>query len=181
MKAITVEPHKPGSARLEDVPEPDPRNGAVLVEAIAVGVCGTDVEIATGKYGWAPPGKTRLVLGHESLGRVLEPDPSGRFKKVRIQLRLGRAATPVPSRGAYSWRDIAQAPPEKASQQPFRTKLLSHLLALARWIEPMFAVFASIRSITPSSPSYMDFNKSSGVVRLTTYRAHDCLRLGYRE
>lgn len=31
--------------------------------------------------GWAPPGKTRLVLGHKSLGRVLEPDPSGHLKK----------------------------------------------------------------------------------------------------
>lgn len=81
MKAITVEPKEPGTARLEDVAEPDIRDGSVLVEAIAVGVCGTDVEIVEGKYGWAPPGKTRLVLGHESLGRVLEPDPSGRLKK----------------------------------------------------------------------------------------------------
>ena len=38
MKAITVEPMKPGSARLEDVPEPALRDGSVLVEAIAVGV-----------------------------------------------------------------------------------------------------------------------------------------------
>ena len=76
MKAITVEPKKPGTARLEEVPEPDSRNGSVLVEAIAVGVCGTDAEIVEGKYGWAPPGKTRLVLGHESLGRVLDPGGS---------------------------------------------------------------------------------------------------------
>ena len=68
MKAITVLPHTPGSASLDDIPEPDPRDGSVLVEAIAVGVCGTDVEIVEGKYGWAPPGKARLVLGHESLG-----------------------------------------------------------------------------------------------------------------
>ena len=54
MKAITVEPHKPETARLEDIAEPDARNGSVLVEAIAVGVCGTDVEIVEGKYGWAP-------------------------------------------------------------------------------------------------------------------------------
>ena len=73
LKAITVEPMKPDTARLEDIPEPDPRNGSVLVEAVAVGVCGTDVEIVDGKYGWAPPGKTRLVLGHESLGRVIDP------------------------------------------------------------------------------------------------------------
>ena len=71
MKAITVEPKKPGSARFEEIPEPDEREGSVLVEAIAVGVCGTDVEITEGKYGWAPPGNARLVLGHESLGRVI--------------------------------------------------------------------------------------------------------------
>jgi D-arabinose 1-dehydrogenase-like Zn-dependent alcohol dehydrogenase len=46
--------------------------GLVLVEAVAVGVCGTDVEIVAGKYGWAPPGKERLVLGHESLSRVMD-------------------------------------------------------------------------------------------------------------
>jgi hypothetical protein len=30
MKAITVEPKKPGSARSEDVPEPDIQNGSAL-------------------------------------------------------------------------------------------------------------------------------------------------------
>jgi threonine dehydrogenase-like Zn-dependent dehydrogenase len=55
MKAITVEPKKAGTARYEDVPEPDAHEGSVLVEAVAVGVCGTDVEIVEGKYGWAPP------------------------------------------------------------------------------------------------------------------------------
>ena len=63
MIAITVEPMTPGTARWEEVPEPDPRDGSVLVEAVAVGVCGTDVEIVERKYAWAPPGKTRLVLG----------------------------------------------------------------------------------------------------------------------
>ena len=96
MKAITVEPKIPGSARLEDIPEPDLRNGSVLVEAVAVGVCGTDVEIAEGKYGWAPPGKTRLVLGHESLGRVIEPDPSGRMKKGDLVVGIVRRPDPVP-------------------------------------------------------------------------------------
>src|SRR6516225_7452397 len=36
MQAITVEPKKAGSAQLEDVPEPDMRDGAVLVGAIAL-------------------------------------------------------------------------------------------------------------------------------------------------
>jgi len=84
MKAITVEPKKAGSVQLENVPEPDMRNGSVLVEAIAVGVCGTDVEIAEGKYGWAPPGKTRLVLGHESLGRILDPGSTSGLKRATL-------------------------------------------------------------------------------------------------
>jgi threonine dehydrogenase-like Zn-dependent dehydrogenase len=96
MKAITVEPKRAGSARLEDIPEPDVRNGSVLVEAVAVGVCGTDVEISEGKYGWAPPGKTRLVLGHESLGRVIEPDPTGRLAKGDLVVGIVRRPDPVP-------------------------------------------------------------------------------------
>ena len=81
MKAITVEPKKPGTARYEDFPEPDERDGSVLVEAIAVGVCGTDVEIVEGKYGWAP-GQSRLILGHESLGRVIDSGESRRPERA---------------------------------------------------------------------------------------------------
>ena len=96
MKAITVEPHKPETARLEEIAEPDVRAGSVLVEAIAVGVCGTDVEIVEGKYGWAPPGRTRLVLGHESLGRVLDPGPSGALQKGDLVVGIVRRPDPVP-------------------------------------------------------------------------------------
>jgi len=96
MKAITVEPGKPGTARLEDIPEPDPREGSVLVEAIAVGVCGTDAEIAEGKYGWAPPGHSRLVLGHESLGRVLDPGPNSSLKPGDLVVGIVRRPDPVP-------------------------------------------------------------------------------------
>jgi threonine dehydrogenase-like Zn-dependent dehydrogenase len=96
MKAITVEPGKPGTACLEEMPEPDLREGSVLVEAVAVGVCGTDVEIAEGKYGWAPPGHTRLVLGHESLGRVIDPGPSSGLKKGDLVVGIVRRPDPVP-------------------------------------------------------------------------------------
>ena len=96
MKAITVEPKKPGTVRYEDIPEPDIREGSVLVEAIAASVCGTDIEIAEGKYGWAPPGKTRLVLGHESLGRVIDPGLNSPFKKGDLVSGLVRRPDPVP-------------------------------------------------------------------------------------
>jgi threonine dehydrogenase-like Zn-dependent dehydrogenase len=96
MRAITVEPKQPNTAKWEEVEEPDVRQGSILVEAIAVGVCGTDVEIIEGKYGWPPPGKTRLILGHESLGRVLETDPTGRFKKDDLVVGIVRRPDPVP-------------------------------------------------------------------------------------
>jgi glucose 1-dehydrogenase len=96
MKAITVEPGKPGTARLEEVPEPDARGGSVLVEAVAVGVCGTDVEIVEGKYGTAPRGRTRLVLGHESLGRVVDPGSNGALKEGDLVVGIVRRPDPVP-------------------------------------------------------------------------------------
>jgi threonine dehydrogenase-like Zn-dependent dehydrogenase len=96
VKAVTVEPRHPNSARLEDIPEPDARGGSLLVEAVAVGVCGTDVEIVEGKYGWAPPGASRLVLGHESLGRVLDPGAAGGFRAGDLVAGIVRRPDPVP-------------------------------------------------------------------------------------
>src|SRR5688572_5442567 len=96
MKAITVEPKRSGSIRLDDVAEPDAGDGSVLVEAIAVGVCGTDAEIAEGKYGWAPRGRTRLVLGHESLGRVVNAGRNGRLKTGDLVVGIVRRPDPEP-------------------------------------------------------------------------------------
>jgi len=96
MKAITVEPKKPGTAQYEEMAEPDVSEGSVLVEAVAVGVCGTDVEIVEGKYGWAPPGATRLVLGHESLGRVIDPGPRTSLKQGDLVVGIVRRPDPVP-------------------------------------------------------------------------------------
>ncbi len=76
LKAITILPGQAGSARLDEVPDPPRADGTVLVDTAAVGICGTDIEIASGDYGWAPPGEERLVLGHESVGRVAEA-PAG--------------------------------------------------------------------------------------------------------
>src|SRR5262245_44779986 len=96
MKAITVEPRRAGSVRLEDVPEPDPRGGSILVASIAVGVCGTDVEIADGQYGWPPPHRERLVPGHEPPGRVLEPGPASGIARGDLVVGIVRRPDPVP-------------------------------------------------------------------------------------
>src|SRR3546814_14633436 len=71
MRAMTVIPSTSGSAAISSFDEPV-GTGEVLVAGVAVGICGTDVEIADGLYGTAPEGADRLVAGHEPRGRVLE-------------------------------------------------------------------------------------------------------------
>lgn len=51
MQDITVEPLVRASARLKEIAEPDIRNGTIHIEEIAEGICGSDIEIAGGKYG----------------------------------------------------------------------------------------------------------------------------------
>lgn len=78
MKACTVVPGTPRTATVEEVPEPAADPGELLVEGLAVGICGTDVEIVEHGYGEPPSGHQRIVLFHESLGRVLKaPEGSG--------------------------------------------------------------------------------------------------------
>ena len=70
MRAMTVIPGQPGSAELTELPDPTPADGELLVEPLYLGVCGTDREIVDGVHGEPPPGRERLVIGHELLGRV---------------------------------------------------------------------------------------------------------------
>jgi threonine dehydrogenase-like Zn-dependent dehydrogenase len=61
-----------------------------------VGVCGTDVEIVAGEYGEAPPGADRLVLGHESLGRVREAPAGVGLSEGDLVACIVRCPDPVP-------------------------------------------------------------------------------------
>lgn len=96
MKAITVVPGKAGSADLEELDEPAASEGPVLVETIAVGICGTDAEISSGQYGWAPAGHERLVLGHESIGRVVEAPAGSDLAVGDYVVGIVRRPDPVP-------------------------------------------------------------------------------------
>ena len=96
MRAVTVIPMQKGSARLDEVPEPPIEDGPVLVDVMAVGVCGTDDEIVAGGYGWPPPGRERLILGHESLGRVREAPGDSGLKPGDLVVGIVRRPDPVP-------------------------------------------------------------------------------------
>jgi threonine dehydrogenase-like Zn-dependent dehydrogenase len=88
MRAMTVIPGRPDSAELSELPEPEAKDGELLVEPLYLGVCGTDREILDGAHGEPPPGHERLVLGHELLGRVKDTG--------RLVAGIVRRPDPVP-------------------------------------------------------------------------------------
>ncbi|MGH9295024.1 MAG: glucose 1-dehydrogenase, partial [Acidimicrobiales bacterium] len=96
MKAITITPGKAGSAQLEAIADPAESDGSVLVETLGVGICGTDLEISAGDYGWAPSGHERLVLGHESIGRVASAPAGSGLEAGDYVVGIVRRPDPVP-------------------------------------------------------------------------------------
>jgi len=94
--ALTVAPGVASSSRLDEVPEPPASDGAILVETLAIGVCGTDHEINAGHYGTAPAGASRLIIGHESLARVLEAPAGSQLQAGDHLVGIVRRPDPVP-------------------------------------------------------------------------------------
>ena len=143
----------------------------MLVEAVAVGVCGTDVEIAEGKYGWAPPGQPRLVLGHESLGRVLDPGPSGGLKKGDLVVGIVRRPDPVPCpncavgewdmcrNGQYTERGIKQIHgfmSERWRIEPeYAIKVDPSLGILGVLLEPMTVIAKALEQVVVGGPALL--------------------------
>ena len=76
MKAVAVFPQTKEIRVIEhEVPhltEPD----HVKVRMLEIGICGTDKEICAFEYGTPPEGSDYLVIGHESLGEVVEVGPA---------------------------------------------------------------------------------------------------------
>ncbi|QKQ99062.1 glucose 1-dehydrogenase [Metallosphaera tengchongensis] len=89
MKAIVVTPQKPGvDIREIEIQE----KGEIRVMTRLSGLCGTDRGIVNGDLDFArpPPGNDYLVLGHETLGEVVEGND---------RLRKGDLVVPVVRRG----------------------------------------------------------------------------------
>lgn len=96
MLALTVRPGIPNSASLRDVQEVQATHDSVLIRTLAVGVCGTDREIVEGHYGTAVPGREYLILGHESLGEVLEAPADTEFSRGDLVVGIVRHPDPEP-------------------------------------------------------------------------------------
>ncbi|TWD82410.1 threonine dehydrogenase-like Zn-dependent dehydrogenase [Kribbella amoyensis] len=137
MRAMTIVPGRADSAAVGEVEEPPPSDGAVLVEGVLAGICGTDVELVSGGFGSGPPGSDRLVLGHESLGQVIEAPPGSGLTPGDLVAGIVRRPDPEPCpacargewdfcrNGRYTERGIKEA----------------HGYGAERWrIDPYFAV-----------------------------------------
>ena len=96
MRALTVRPGTANSLELQDIPEPPESEGSVLVDGLAIGLCGTDSEIVAAQYGEAPPGADFLVLGHENLGRVRSAPEGSGFAPGDHVVGFVRRPDPVP-------------------------------------------------------------------------------------
>jgi threonine dehydrogenase-like Zn-dependent dehydrogenase len=96
MRALTIIPGRADSLAVRQVPEPPDEDGPVLVETLVVGICGTDREIVAGQHGQAPEGNDHLVLGHESLGRVLQAPPGSGVAAGDLVVGIVRRPDPVP-------------------------------------------------------------------------------------
>lgn len=86
-----------GRLSLGDVPEPPPEDGEILVEAIALGICATDRHLIR-RPPRSPHRRDWLVLGHESLGRVLQAPEGSGFAPGDLLAGIVRRPDPVPCR-----------------------------------------------------------------------------------
>lgn len=78
MRAVAVFPTS-RDVKLIDVEEPQITHPSeVKLRMLDVGICGTDREICAFQYGTPPDGSDYLILGHESLGEVVELGPAVR-------------------------------------------------------------------------------------------------------
>jgi threonine dehydrogenase-like Zn-dependent dehydrogenase len=137
MRALTVLPGRVGSLAVTDVPDPEPGRGELLVDGIAVGVCGTDLDIIVGGLGFAPPGEDRLVLGHESLGRVRQAPRDSGFAPGDLVAGVVRRPDPVPC-GACAHGEFDMCRNGRFTERGIRG---AHGFGSDRWVvEPGYAV-----------------------------------------
>ena len=146
MKALTIVPGQANSAAVQDVDEPSREYGSILMTGLELGICGTDFELISAEYGWAPPGSSHLIIGHESLGRVEEaPEDSG-FNKGDLAVGIVRRPDPVPCLACGAGE------PDMCRNGKYTERGIKELNGFGseRWrIEPEFAVKldSSLRSV----------------------------------
>ena len=137
VRALSVVPGKPETAGVGDHPDPTPDEGSMLVQGLLVGVCGTDLEIVEQGYGWAPPGSDRLIIGHESLGQVIDAPAGSDFTTATWWPGSCVGPTRCPASRAASVSGISAA----TASTPSAASSSETAMRLEQWrVEPEFAI-----------------------------------------
>ncbi len=93
-----------GVLTLDEVAEPTPGPGQLVLRVVACGICGSDLKTA----GYMPAG---AVMGHEFVGHVVAAGPD-----VAAAWPLGTAAVGMPVMGCGACRDCDADDPARCSQ-----------------------------------------------------------------
>jgi len=107
MRAIGVLPMRREVRLVEHVMPGITADHQVRVKSLEVGICGTDKEICHFVYGSPPEGFEYLVIGHESLGEVVEVGSAVRHLK-KGDLVVPSVRRPCPHEHCQSCRDERQ-------------------------------------------------------------------------
>jgi len=78
MQALVKTKKGVGFVELQDMPEPRPGPGDVLIEIKAAGICGTDLHVKNDRFPYWPP----VILGHEFSGEIVELGPGCKYYKT---------------------------------------------------------------------------------------------------
>lgn len=94
-----------------DVEVPDPEDGALIVAVDAATMCGTDVHIHAGDFERTGFSKLPLVLGHETVGRVVAIGARPRRDALGRTVKVGdRIAWAYAWCGECYWCSVAKQP-----------------------------------------------------------------------
>jgi glucose 1-dehydrogenase len=132
IRALTFVPFMQNSVRLVEYPEPVRQADELLVQGLAAGICGTDHDLVEAVYGWPIRGRERLILGHESLGRVIDPGSNAGFAVGDLVVGMVRRADPQPCRAC------AHNEPDMCSNGDYLEHGIKDLdgFAASRWTIP---------------------------------------------
>ena len=101
---------------LLDVPRPEPAEGEALVRTLRVGVDGTDHEVIAGSHGQFPADEEYLVLGHEAVGVVEDPNGTA-FSTGDIVTPTVRRPPPSGTNEYFERGEPDMAPPDETVER----------------------------------------------------------------
>jgi len=179
MQAIAIVRGSDAPAVLE-LPRPEPSPGEALVRTLRVGVDGTDHEVIEGGHGGFPEGEEFLVLGHEAVGVVEDPNGTGLERGDVVVPTVRRPPNGDPN-GWFASGQADMAPPEATlergiagahgfmaeyftSREEYLVRIPEELAPLGFLVEPVSVVEKAIEHAYASRSAFDWYPESTMVI-----------------